>query len=158
MRIYGLVLALFLVAACDPPPLAPSPVDSDDDITIITVINTGGGNGGGNGNGDPVPNSPPFINPVGTQTNDVGDTVALVVTAVDPDGDPLDWRWDANEAPRNLTLQPTGDNSVLISGVISSSSALDGVFTVRLFASDGKAEASTVFSWIINDPNPPPTS
>ena len=157
MRLYGLLIALFLVASCEQPPLAPSPVDEDNDITIINIINNDDHSGDGrddgdDGDGDPTPNSGPFINPVGTQTNDVGDNVALAVTAVDADGDNLTWQWEANSAPRNLTLQSTGPNTALISGVISSASPNDSPFTVRLFVSDGKVEAQTVFTWVVNAP------
>jgi hypothetical protein len=162
------IMALLLAAAACESPVEPSSVDERNPINITNVINIGGdtddhsNTGGGDdtkgddGGGDPV-NSAPFITPVPTQENEVGDSVSLSLTASDADaGDTITWQWLANSAPRNLTLQSTGPRSALISGVISSSSATDSPFTTTIFASDGQAEASSVFLWIVTAPEPVP--
>jgi hypothetical protein len=141
--------------ACESPV---EPSSTEDPITITNIVNIDNGNNGcqqqncGDNGTDPQPNRSPFITPVPSQTNDVGDSVFLTVTATDPDEDNLDWSWEANSAPRNLTLQPNG-NTAFISGTISSSSANDSPFTVRLFVNDGKVEVSSVFLWTVNAPS-----
>ena len=149
-----LVLVVIATVACEQR-FPSQPSDTDDDITITTVINIGGDDNSGkngDGNGDtpdpgPDPNAAPFINPVPSQFNECGDNVSLPLSAIDQDGDNLTWQWEANSAPRNLTLQSTGPQSALISGTISSSSAVDSPFTTRIIASDGRVEASTIFLW-----------
>lgn len=159
MKRFLLLLLLVFVVGCESP-VEPSSV-GDSPITITNIITIDGDDGCqidcGKGDGDDgldpdPPNSAPFITPVPSQTNEVGDTVSLTITATDADGDNLTWSWEANSAPRNLTLQSTGPASAFISGTISSSSANDSPFTVRLFASDGKAESSSVFLWTITAP------
>lgn len=160
MRRLLFLLPLLFVVACDNP-VEPSSV-GDSPITITNIINIDGDDGcqidcGDKNGGDPddpgdTPNSPPFITPVPSQENDVGDSVSLTLSASDADNDNLTWQWEANSAPRNLTLQSTGPTTAFISGTISSSSANDSPFTVRLFVSDGKTEVSSVFLWTVNAP------
>jgi len=161
MKRLSLLFLPLLLVACDNP-VEPSSVDERNPINITNIILIDGdegcqidcGKGGDDGEPDPTPNSAPFINPIPTQTNSCGDNVSLAITGFDADGDNLTWTWEANSAPRNLTLQSTGPASALISGSITSSSAEDSPHTPRVIASDGKAETSTVFLWNVTCDEP----
>lgn len=155
MRIlFTLLLAVALVG-CENP-VEPTNTDDDQNQTNTIIINIGGdddhsSSGGGKGDDDDTEtNSPPFLVNPGTQENTVGDSVTLFLQASDPDNDTLTWTWEANSAPRNLTLQSTGPNTAVISGVISSSSATDSPFNTRIIVRDDFTEVSTVFLWIVD--------
>lgn len=100
----------------------------------------------------PVTNTAPTLNTPNDQSHTEGDTVALQLSASDPDDDPLNY--SASGLPAGLSLEPT---SGLISGTLAADAA--GSYTVDISVSDGNGGvASTQFSWTVSAPsvNQPP--
>lgn|GEM_PF-5576783 len=96
-------------------------------------------NGGGN-------NSPELDN-IGNQSNELGDTVNLSVTASDQDNDTL--TFSASRLPTGLGISSTGS----ITGQANTAGSFQTVVTV----SDGQATNSETFTWTVNGPqNRPP--
>lgn len=157
-RLLPLTLLLFAFAACEAP-TSPTTIQSDDDPAITVgpiIISIGGDDNSTKDPSDPGPDpgvpgngAPIVINP-GPQTSRVGDSINLLITATDPDGDPIQtFSWVANTAPRNLTLQQISDDTALVSGVISESSAADSPFSTTVIANDGQASGSVTFTWTV---------
>ncbi len=90
-------------------------------------------------------NRAPLINSPGTQYDQEGGAISLVISASDPDGDTL--HYTASGLPANLSIDA---NSGLITGSLATSSA--GTYQVTITASDGVLTASTVFDWQIAPP------
>lgn len=96
-------------------------------------------------------NRPPVVTNPGDQTSNTGDTVVLVITATDPDGDAL--TYSASGLPPGLTINP-------VTGVISGTVSLNfaGVTRVTVTASDGRLTGSTSFDWRVLDNRAPTVS
>lgn len=138
----ALVVLVWFLTACNPQnPLRPS-VSGDDsqevhiDITITDHDHDGDGNG--------TTNQAPILTSPGDQKDTAGDSVVLTLSAIDPNGDALTWL--AGGLPRSLTIDDTG----IISGTISSSSAADSPFLTTVAVSDGKLSDSITFTWIVD--------
>ncbi len=153
-----LLLPLLIFAvACEGNPASPSDSDDDQDQNQTVIINIGGDHNHEGGKGDeddsddvPDVNQAPFILPVASQENIVGECVNVTVNASDPDGDDLTFSWVANTAPRNLTLQKVGPTTALISGCISSSSATDSPFSTTVIVTDPEGlQGSATFGWVV---------
>jgi hypothetical protein len=143
-RLFGGValvgLALFLSACNAQSPLRPSGDDNQDIDIGITISANPGDRSGANG----VANQPPRLISPGDQQNTAGEAVVLPLTAIDPDGDALTWL--AGELPRTLMI----DNTGIISGTVSSSSAAESPFLTTVVVSDGKLADSVTFTWVVN--------
>ncbi len=80
------------------------------------------------------------------QTNNEGDTVALTLSASDSSRTP---NFGAEGLPPGLQINTsTGE----ISGTIAASDAVNGPYTVTVFANDGTYSASQTFTWNVNSP------
>ena len=91
-------------------------------------------------------NSDPTISNPGNQTNTVGDTVVLGLSASDPDGDSLDYF--VTGLPSGLVLND-------ITGEITGSFTQDGTYNVTATVDDGNGGSdSTSFTWTVNDASP----
>jgi hypothetical protein len=91
-------------------------------------------------------NRPPVLEPVGDQQGVEGGTVALPVTARDPDGDA--YTFSAAQLPAGLTIDP---HSGLIGGVIACGSA--GSYSVTVTVTDQGQPAladSETFAWTVS--------
>ena len=84
---------------------------------------------GGSGNQGPTVSSP------GSQNNQEGDSVALAITANDPEGDTL--TFDATGLPAGLTIDPASGQIV---GTVATGST--GFYNVTVTADDGTATAA----------------
>ncbi len=80
------------------------------------------------------------------QTNNEGDTVALTLTASDSSRTP---NFGAEGLPPGLQINTS---TGVVSGTIAVSDALNGPYTVTVFANDGTYSASQVFTWTVNGP------
>ncbi|MCA9922815.1 MAG: putative Ig domain-containing protein [Anaerolineales bacterium] len=91
----------------------------------------------------PTNNLPSVTNP-GNQTNHVGDSVSLAITATDMDGDPL--VFSATGLPPGLNINAdSGD----ISGTLPQDS--QGIYNVAVSVYDGQNATSIFFTWdVIN--------
>ena len=89
------------------------------------------------------PNRPPVIDPIAPQSGFVGDTVSLPVTASDPDGDSL--TYSATGLPAGLAIDAA-------TGLITGKLREAHVYSVRVFASDGRVKARTAFKWQVKEP------
>ncbi len=78
------------------------------------------------------------------QTNNEGDTVALTLTASDSLGTPS---FGAEGLPPGLQINTS---SGVISGTIAASDAVNGPYTVTVFANDGTYSANQTFTWTVN--------
>ena len=94
-------------------------------------------------------NRPPVITAIGNQTSAEHDTIALSVSAADPDGDTLSY--GATGLPEGLAINPT---TGAIGGTLSYTSA--GTASVTVTVSDGSLSASTTFTWTVTNVNRPP--
>jgi 6-phosphogluconolactonase len=94
-------------------------------------------------------NRAPVVNSPGDQNNREGDTVAVQVTATDPDGNAV--TFSASNLPPGLSIDAaTG----LIAGTLPFTAA--GAYTVTVAASDGALSGSVTFTWIVSDVDRPP--
>ncbi len=85
----------------------------------------------------------PSLTPVPAQSNLVNDTVALGVSAADPNGDTL--TFSATGLPTGLTINAANG---LISGVATTS----GSYAVSVTASDGTNNTTINFTWTVSQP------
>lgn len=152
-----LVGALFIVSTgCQPNPLAPTSDDTAVDATtgsqvlnvFVNVHDHPAGPSSPDQPDEPDANRPPMLTSPGNQTSAAGDAISLVLLASDPDGDAL--TWFAGGLPRGLAIDQA---SGVISGAISSSSALDSPFiTVVMVTDPSAASASASFLWTVTEP------
>ena len=91
----------------------------------------------------------PVITNPGDQTNTEGDSIALGITASDPDGDVLSY--GATGLPSGLSIDPS---TGMISGTSSAGSA--GTYLVQVTVSDGADTVGTSFAWTIDPAADPP--
>ena len=84
------------------------------------------------------------LNDPGDQSNAVGDTVWLPVSAIDSSGGTL--AYAAMGLPTGLSINPS---TGLISGTVSSGALLIGSFVTTVSASDGTYFSSATFNWTI---------
>jgi hypothetical protein len=91
-------------------------------------------------------NRPPWLAYPGFQTNKVGDTVSLQLSAGDPDGQTL--TYSATGLPAGLNVNGT---TGLISGSIT---AAAGTYSVTATVSDGSLSTSQTFSWQVTSSSP----
>ncbi len=99
----------------------------------------------------PVPNDPPQISPIGEQLIQVGDTLVLPVTVVDPDGTTPFFAEIESAAETIATAESDGAGNLLITGVAP------GTTQITLTAEDGdglQSEAS--FNVTVFEPTPTP--
>ncbi|HEU01326.1 hypothetical protein LCGC14_0519100 [marine sediment metagenome] len=134
------VLVLFLTACNPQSPLRPSGDDSQEVDIDITITANPVGDRGGSG----ITNQAPRLTAPGDQQNTAGDAVVLSLTVIDPDGDRVTWL--AGGLPRTLTIDDTG----IISGMISPSSAADSPFASIVAVSDGQLSDSITFTWVVD--------
>jgi hypothetical protein len=137
--------------------------------TVDTFASTGGVNGSGtyyvtvvaaDGHGGSTSTSfnwlithtdvgPTLANP-GNQSSIEGDSPWFLLSASDPDGDPL--TYGATGLPPGVTVDPqTGQ----VSGMISYTAAANSPYTVTATATDGSVVASQTFTWTVQ--NGPPS-
>ncbi|MEE9426039.1 MAG: putative Ig domain-containing protein [Methylococcales bacterium] len=89
----------------------------------------------------PPGNSDPTISPVENQTNQVGDSVSLQITANDSDGDTLSY--SASDLPAGLNINSD-------TGVISGTLTTDAVSTINVTVDDGNAGSTQItFTWTV---------
>ncbi len=93
-------------------------------------------------------NAAPVVTKPANQTRIVGQTVSLQVVASDPDGDPL--TYGASNLPAGLSINSS-------TGLISGKPTTAGTRTVTLTVSDGRASASTTFSFAVSADTTAPT-
>ncbi len=98
----------------------------------------------GNDNGSPVDGTVAVANP-GDQANSEGDTVALEVTATDPNGLPL--TFSADGLPDGLSIDP---QSGLIFGTINAGAATASPYLTTITASDGTSSDEQSFNWTVS--------
>ena len=90
-------------------------------------------------------NTGPNLAVIDDQTSTVDESVSLVVTASDPDGDSLSF--SASGLPSGLSISSQ-------TGLISGSAAEAGVYPVVVTVSDGPLSASRTLTWIVeSSPN-----
>ncbi len=151
-KFWPLLTLVFVVAACETP-LEPSNVDTDDDqiqtVNIFTFIDVGGDHNHGGDSGDA--NSPPVIRNPGTQFYEVGEDVILPVSVSDADGDDVACSLDG--APRNLVID---ENTHLITGNVSPSSAKESPWVATVSCTDSKVFDSEQFIINVAEPNEEP--
>jgi YVTN family beta-propeller protein len=93
-------------------------------------------------------NAAPTITRPANQTSIVGKTVNLQIVASDADGDPL--TYSANNLPAGLIVNA-------VTGVISGKPTASGTRTVTVGVNDGRASASTTFSFAVSADTSAPT-
>jgi hypothetical protein len=91
-----------------------------------------------------TPSGPSLTNP-GSQTNSAGATVALAITASDPDGYPLSYA--AAGLPSGLFIDA---NTGMISGTIDLTAASPTGYSVTVTVDDGKSSTNQSFDWTVN--------
>ena len=123
-------------------------------LTLILLAGCGGGGGGGS-----TQNSPPLLDPIGSQVVNVGETLILSLRASDPDlNDTVRIFTDLNNDPRlngaagnpaSATFRWTPTSSDLVNNS-------DTPVSIRFTASDGQLEVSQTIIITIKAPVPPP--
>ena len=88
----------------------------------------------------PLPNNPPSVEKIADQTNRLGDSVSLQVSAIDVDGDTL--AYSENGLPDGLSLSAS---SGLISGVIGNNNSVSSEVTITV--TDGTVSSTQTFTW-----------
>jgi hypothetical protein len=87
---------------------------------------------------DAGPNEAPVVDNPGTRNTRRNASVSLLLSASDPNGDPV--TWSATGLPAGLTL-----NAAL--GRITGAPTTAGTYTVTVVASDGALTGSAIFTW-----------
>ena len=116
--------------------------------TFSASVNVFDGNGGQDSvsftwtiNPAPV-NQPPVVTNPGDQTHTVGDSINLVITASDSDGDPL--TYTATGLPAGLTIHG-------VNGIITGTVDTEGQYNVTIIVDDGRGgTASVSFDWTVS--------
>ncbi|MFK7967098.1 MAG: RICIN domain-containing protein [Burkholderiaceae bacterium] len=104
-------------------------IELDDlDLRLVDCVDEGGANG------------TPIIQNPGNQSGQVGDSVSLAITGIDPDGDNLSY--SAVNLPAGLSIDPA---SGLISGQFTQAGSRDVTVTVN----DGRSAGSGMFTWSV---------
>jgi YVTN family beta-propeller protein len=93
-------------------------------------------------------NAAPVVTKPANQTSIVGKSVTLQIVASDADGDPL--TYSASNLPAGLVVNSS-------TGVISGKPTAAGTRTVTVSVSDGRASASTTFSFAVSADTSAPT-
>jgi hypothetical protein len=93
-------------------------------------------------------NGAPSLTAVASQRTDVGHSVALQLTASDPDGDPL--TFTAVNLPAGLQIAAS-------TGLIQGAPTNAGTYTVTVSVSDGQLSASRGFTWVVTAINSAPS-
>ncbi len=99
----------------------------------------------------PEGNAAPTIAPIANQSSTEGATVAVTVTATDPDNRPQPLTFSATNLPPGLTINATTGQ---IGGTIAAGCAAGSPYAVSINVSDGADSADTTFQWSVS---PPPT-
>jgi len=110
----------------------------------VTVTASGGGSSDSQTFAWTV-NNPVSVNPVGDQTNALGDTVSLTVSATTATGDAL--AYSAAGLPDGLSINAT---TGVISGTVANTASITTPYDVTVTANDGQIGASTYFVWTVS--------
>lgn len=116
-------------------------------------------NGNGSTSGDfiyttsttvqPAVNQPPVLDSIPTpQFVDVGDTLIIPISAIDPDGDSISF--SLSQPFVEFTLVDSGNGNGFLIFFTSDSSANGGLFELFLIASDGSLESARFFEVNVN--------
>ncbi len=159
-RFVTLAVALLFVASCEGTPTSPSSANDSTDfgsdnninqhVNIVIVPPTLPQNPPNPPN-PPNPNPPPdtggnlapVLDLLTSQFNTVGTFANLTVRAYDPNGDFL--IFSAFNLPRDLVMSSSG----VVTGQLSSSSALESPFNVTVTVTDGLLSDSGSFLWTV---------
>lgn len=96
-------------------------------------------------------NVPPIINPIGDKTVTLSNALSFVVTASDPNGDPI--TLTASNRPAGSTFTASGGT-----GTFSwASAAPAGVYTTKFYATDGRGGAA-IATVLMTVTSPPPVA
>jgi hypothetical protein len=96
-----------------------------------------------------IVNAPPTLADPGRQASEPGESVALALSASDPDPEDADLHYTAAGLPAGLALDPaTGE----VSGTIDLAAA--GVHLVTAGASDGSDVSAVSFRWVVGNGAP----
>ncbi len=88
-------------------------------------------------------NQAPTLDNIGDQTNDVGDSISIKVTASDPDS--TDLTFSATGLPTGVSISDDGD--------ITGNTSAEGTFNTVVSVSDGQAADSESLTWTVNGPD-----
>lgn len=86
---------------------------------------------------------PPVLDNPGAQLSSIGDSVNLLIHAIDPEGDPVSFA--ATDLPSGLTIDS-------VTGSIYGSPNVVGLNTVTVTASDRTQGSTAIFDWRVTDP------
>jgi len=98
-------------------------------------------------------NEPPRISELPNRLNHEGDSVSLVLSAQDPEGDPL--TFSVEGLPPGLTFDP---GSSTIEGTISPGAAALSPYEIKVTVSDGTNQVSASFIWRVLPAEVPPVT
>jgi hypothetical protein len=98
-------------------------------------------------------NRAPVLDSIGPQTVPEADTLTLIITATDPDGDSLSF--SADPVPTNAELVDNGDNTATFTFIPDYTQA--GDYTVVFGVSDGDSSDSESVLITVSNTNRPPT-
>ena len=90
------------------------------------------------------PSEVPLLPPLSDQANAIGDPVAVLLSATDPNGDPLSYT--VTGLPPGVSLDPSSGQ---LTGTIDPSAVLNTPYLVSVQASNGAASATQTFAWTI---------
>ncbi|MEM7126669.1 MAG: putative Ig domain-containing protein [Chloroflexota bacterium] len=96
---------------------------------------------------DPISqNQPPILSNPGDQSNERGESINLVISATDTDGDSLSY--SATGLPTGLTIEQAG-------GTIAGTIDVSGNYSVVVAVDDGNGGSDSVsFNWTVMEPQP----
>jgi len=143
------ILILFMLGCNGETPI--SPTETDDD-TVVDVTNTNTQtvtiivhqHPPNTPDEDDPANRPPTIVQPQPQSDIADRSVSLQIVGTDPDGDSL--TWTATGLPRGLNINRT---TGIITGTISSSSAVDSPFNCAVTVTDGSLIDTASFIWTV---------
>jgi hypothetical protein len=100
-----------------------------------------------------VPNQPPTISSPGNQISGEGQSIALPITASDPEGDSLGYA--ATGLPPGLSIN---SGTGVITGTIAAGARANSPYSSRVTVTDDRLLTAAVqFAWLVNDQTPPAT-